>query len=230
MKEMADIRTDFLKQQRDLQRDFSRGEISEDLYKQQTEALQAALAERLAIQEDYYKKPMNSSQTGARGSAIPLMNYADQAADLSSMSATATSEILNNVTNSISTNMTDLLTGATSFKDGMSNIFMSLGETVIKTLIQMATQALITKAIMASFGGGAGGMFGSLLVEQVELQVVELRCKASDRLLPLMPSVASTIRLHFPHTAAVYTALRSTLLLRKERAFSVKLARKRLCP
>ncbi|MCS5931284.1 hypothetical protein LNQ03_02850 [Klebsiella pneumoniae subsp. pneumoniae] len=31
MKEMADIRTDFLKQQRDLQRDFSRGEISEDL-------------------------------------------------------------------------------------------------------------------------------------------------------------------------------------------------------
>ncbi|MCP6651927.1 hypothetical protein NL518_27925, partial [Klebsiella pneumoniae] len=38
----------------------------------------------------------------------------------------------------------------------------SLGETVIKTLIQMATQALITKAIMASFGGGAGGLFGSL--------------------------------------------------------------------
>jgi lambda family phage tail tape measure protein len=33
---------------------------------------------------------------------------------------------------------------------------------VIKTLIQMATQALITKAIMASFGGGAGGLFGSL--------------------------------------------------------------------
>ncbi len=71
MKEMADIRTDFLKQQRDLQRDFSRGEISEDLYKEQTEALQAALAERLAIQEDYYKTTMNSSQTGALGSAIP---------------------------------------------------------------------------------------------------------------------------------------------------------------
>ncbi|HBV5299729.1 TPA: phage tail tape measure protein, partial [Klebsiella oxytoca] len=56
MKEMADIRTDFLKQQRDLQRDFSKGQISEDLYKQQTEALQAALTERLQIQEDYYKK------------------------------------------------------------------------------------------------------------------------------------------------------------------------------
>ncbi|MGK2482300.1 phage tail tape measure C-terminal domain-containing protein, partial [Klebsiella pneumoniae] len=91
-----------------------------------------------------------------------LMNYADQASDLSSMAATASSEILDATTNSISNNLTNVLTGAASFKDGMSNIFSSLGETVIKTLIQMATQALITKAIMASFGGGAGGLFGSL--------------------------------------------------------------------
>lgn len=162
MKEMADIRTDFLKQQRDLQRDFSRGEISEDLYKQQTEALQAALAERLAIQEEYYKKTDEQQSDWRAGISDSLMNYADQASDLSSIAATATSEILDATTNSISNNLTNVLTGAASFKDGMSNIFSSLGETVIKTLIQMATQALITKAIMASFGGGAGGLFGSL--------------------------------------------------------------------
>ncbi len=90
------------------------------------------------------------------------MNYADQASDLSSMSASATSEILNNATNSISTNMTNVLTGATTFKEGMSNIFTSLGESVIQSLIQMATQALITKAILASVGGGFGGIFGSI--------------------------------------------------------------------
>ncbi|HBR2941610.1 TPA: phage tail tape measure protein [Klebsiella pneumoniae] len=162
MKEMADIRTDFLKQQRDLQRDFSRGEISEDLYKQQTEALKTALDERLTIQEDYYKKVDEQQSDWRAGISDSLMNYVDQANDLSSMAASATSEILNNTTNSISNNLTSVLTGATSFKDGMSNIFSSLGETVIKTLIQMATQALITKAIMASFGGGAGGLFGSL--------------------------------------------------------------------
>lgn len=162
MKEMADIRTDFLKQQRDLQRDFSKGQISEDLYKQQTEALQAALTERLQIQEDYYKKTDEQQSDWRAGISDSLMNYADQAADLSSMAASATSEILNDTTNSIVNNLDNVRTGAVSFKDGMSNIFSSLGETVIKTLIQMATQALITKAIMASFGGGAGGMFGSL--------------------------------------------------------------------
>ncbi|EQB2479683.1 phage tail tape measure protein [Klebsiella michiganensis] len=162
MKEMADIRTDFRKQQDELQRDFNKKQISEDLYKQQTEALQAALTERLQIQEDYYKKTDEQQSDWRAGISDSLMNYADQAADLSSMAASATSEILNNTTNSISNNLTSVLTGATSFKDGMSNIFSSLGETVIQTLIQMATQALITKAIMASFGGGAGGMFGSL--------------------------------------------------------------------
>ncbi|WP_196015140.1 phage tail tape measure protein [Klebsiella variicola] len=162
MKEMADIRADFLRQQRDLQRDFSRGQISEDLYKKQTEALKTALAERLDIQEEYYKKTDEQQSDWRAGISDSLMNYADQASDLSSMAATATSEILDATTNSISNNLTSVLTGAASFKDGMSNIFSSLGETVIKTLIQMATQALITKAIMASFGGGAGGLFGSL--------------------------------------------------------------------
>ena len=158
MKEMADIRADFLRQQRD----FSRGQISEDLYKKQTEALKTALAERLDIQEEYYKKTDEQQSDWRTGISDSLMNYADQASDLSSMAATATSEILDATTNSISNNLTNVLTGAASFKDGMSNIFSSLGETVIKTLIQMATQALITKAIMASFGGGAGGLFGSL--------------------------------------------------------------------
>ncbi len=163
MKEMADIRTDFLKQQRDLQRDFSKGQISEDLYKQQTEALQAALAERLEIQEDYYKKTDEQQSDWQSGISDSLMNYADQAADLSSMAASATSEILNNATNSISSNMSDVLTGAVSFKEGISNVFTSMGETIIKTLIQVATQALITKAILSMVGGGYGGLFSSIL-------------------------------------------------------------------
>ena len=162
MKEMADIRADFRKRQDELDRDFSSKQLSKDLYEQQTEALKAALAERLAIQDDYQKQSDAQQSDWRAGISDSLMNYADQAKDLSSMSATATSEILNNATNSISTNMTNVLTGATSFKDGMSNIFTSLGESVIQSLIQMATQALITKAILASVGGGAGGMFGSL--------------------------------------------------------------------
>lgn len=124
MKEMADIRADFLRQQRDLQRDFSRGQISEDLYKKQTEALKTALAERWIFRRSITKTDEQQSDWRA-GISDSLMNYADQASDLSSMAATATSEILDATTNSISNNLTNVLTGAASFKDGMSNIFSS---------------------------------------------------------------------------------------------------------
>ena len=162
MKEMEDIRADFTQQQNELQRDFSRGQISEDLYKKQTEALKEALDERLEIQKEYYKKTDEQMSTWRGGVTDALLNYADQASDLSSVAASATSEILNNTTSSIASNMTSVLTGAQTFKEGMSGIFTSLGETVIQTMIQMATQALVTRAIMASFGGG-GGLFGGLL-------------------------------------------------------------------
>lgn len=229
MKEMADIRADFLRQQRDLQRDFSRGQISEDLYKKQTEALKTALTERLAIQEDYYKKTDERQSDWRAGISDSLMNYADQASDLSSMAASATSEILNNATNSISTNMTNVLTGATSFKEGMSNIFTSLGESVIQSLIQMATQALITKAILASVGGALAEFLAVFLAGRVVLPVAEQRFKAREQISPLTRWAVSTIPLPSLHTAAAFTAHRSISRLQKELACLVKLARKPSC-
>lgn len=228
MKQMADIRADFLRQQRDLQRDFSRGQISEDLYKKQTEALKTALAERPIFRRSITKTDEQQSDWRA-GISDSLMNYADQASDLSSMAATATSEILDATTNSISNNLTNVLTGAASFKDGMSNIFLP-GETVIKTLIQMATQALITKAIMASFGGGAGGWFGSLLAVPAVRQVVVPLFKARELIFHLTLSEAFTILRHFLPTAMVFTALPNILRLRKGQVYSARPGRKPSCP
>lgn len=78
---------------------------------------------------------------------------------------------------------------------------------MIKTLIQMATQALITKAIMTSFGGGAGGLFGSLLAVPAVRQVVVPLFKARELIFHLTLSEAFTILRHFLPTAMVFTAL-----------------------
>lgn len=79
MKEMADIRADFRKRQDELDRDFSSKQLSKDLYEQQTEALKAALAERLAIQDDYQKQSDAQQSDWRAGISDSLMNYADQA-------------------------------------------------------------------------------------------------------------------------------------------------------
>ena len=100
---------------------------------------------------------------------------------------------------------------------------------MIKTLIQMATQALITKAIMASFGGGAGGLFGSLLAVPAVRQVVVPLFKARELIFHLTLSEAFTILRHFLPTAMVFTALPNILRLRKVRVYSARPGRKPSC-
>ncbi|WP_244171004.1 phage tail tape measure protein [Xenorhabdus miraniensis] len=56
--------------------------------------------------------------------------------------------------------VTGLLTGTKSLREGMSEMFASLAQDVIKSLVKMAAQALITNTIMKGMGSmGGGGMF-----------------------------------------------------------------------
>ncbi|PHM51015.1 tape measure protein [Xenorhabdus sp. KK7.4] len=56
--------------------------------------------------------------------------------------------------------VTGLLTGSKSLREGMSELFASLAQDVVKSLVKMAAQALITNTIMKGMGSmGGGGMF-----------------------------------------------------------------------
>ncbi|MBD2786204.1 tape measure protein [Xenorhabdus sp. DI] len=60
--------------------------------------------------------------------------------------------------------ITGLLTGTKSLREGMSELFASLAQDVVKSLVKMATQALITNTIMKGMesAGGGGGMFSGI--------------------------------------------------------------------
>lgn len=57
--------------------------------------------------------------------------------------------------------LTGLLTGARSFKESMQGLFASLAESVIKNLVDMAAQALITRTLLAGIMGFSGGAAAS---------------------------------------------------------------------
>ncbi|MCE0490996.1 phage tail tape measure protein [Pantoea sp. Mb-10] len=64
----------------------------------------------------------------------------------------------------VTNSLTGLLTGTQSFKENISNLFASLAQSVIKSLVEMAAQALLTKTVLSSFmsfGGSALGAVGS---------------------------------------------------------------------
>ncbi|RDL25118.1 tape measure protein [Serratia fonticola] len=58
--------------------------------------------------------------------------------------------------------LTGLLTGTQTFKEGVTNLFASLTQSIVQNLIDMAAQALVTSSIMQTIVGGlAGGIGGA---------------------------------------------------------------------
>ncbi|OCJ44073.1 tape measure protein [Serratia sp. 14-2641] len=58
--------------------------------------------------------------------------------------------------------LTGLLTGTQTFKEGVTNLFASLTQSIVQNLIDMAAQALITSSIMQTITGVVGGLAGGI--------------------------------------------------------------------
>lgn len=158
LKQLASIRQDFTNQQFELNKQYSE-DGNKDVYDKESAALKSALEQRLQDQQDYYDSIDKLSENWQDGVTDGLKNFVDENSNYMQMATNATSDILNGLSSSITDNFTSILNGTESFKKGVSSLISELGQNVIHTLIQMATQALITKAIMgiggSLFGGGA---------------------------------------------------------------------------
>lgn len=58
--------------------------------------------------------------------------------------------------------LTGLLTGTQTFKEGVTNLFASLTQSIVQNLIDMAAQALVTSSIMQTITGVVGGLAGGI--------------------------------------------------------------------
>lgn len=205
MKELLDIQRSFLDRQQDLQKQYQSGDISKSLYDQETPALQQALDDRLDIQEDYYKK--SDAQMGDWQSGImdALNDYADKSSDYYQTAADAMTSILGGATSVISDNLNDLVHGAEDLGDFFSNIFSGLGETIIKTLSDMAAQWLVYQAVQLLVGkstqaSAAASMLANAQASSLQAQIAAY---ASTAAIPIVgPALAPAAMA----TAAAVTA------------------------
>ncbi|WP_129937634.1 phage tail tape measure protein [Escherichia coli] len=193
MKDLLDIQRSFLDRQVDLQKQYQSGDISKSLYDQETAALQDALNERLEIQEDYYQKSDEQMGDWQSGILDSLNDYADSASDYYQIAADSMTSILGGATTSLADNLEDLITGAQGLGDFFSNIFDELGQTVIKTLTDMAAQWLVYQAVQLMVGrtsqaSAAGTLIGNAQATSLQAQ---LAAYASTAAIPIIgPSLA----------------------------------------
>ncbi|WP_455424900.1 phage tail tape measure protein [Dryocola sp. LX212] len=188
MKESLDIQRDFLDKQADLQKQYQNGDISKSLYDEETDALQQALNERLDIQKDYYQKSDDQMGDWQDGIMDALNDYADNAADYYQIAADSMTSIIGGATSSISDNLQDLIHGAEDVGDFFSNIFADLGDTIIKTLSDMAAQWLVYQGVQLLVGKSTqAAAAGSLIANaQATSLQAQLAAYASTAAIPIV--------------------------------------------
>lgn len=143
------------KQVADLFEQRNAGEISQELYAQETELLGEALAERMVIQQDYYNQLDAAQGDWMAGVGDAWNNYLDQAADISGQTKDLFAGAFSGMTDSLTNFVT---TGKFSLNDMVS----TFAKSAIGMIIQWGTAQVAMAALNAFTSTAAIPVVGPL--------------------------------------------------------------------
>jgi lambda family phage tail tape measure protein len=153
--EMLSIRQQFEQQQNDLLGQYNSGDISKDLYDEETEALSDALQTRLELQQDYYKQLDDAQSDWRNGASEAFADYFNQSTNVAAMSYDAFNTAFSGMNDALYNFVT---TGKLSFAD-LAGEFAS---TALRMLIQWGTAQVAMAALNAFTSTAAIPIVGPL--------------------------------------------------------------------
>lgn len=159
MREMLGIQADYLDQQRELERQYQSGDIeSKDLYDRKTAALNDALQQRLAMQQDYYQKLDTLQGDWLAGATNGLANWIDSASDYYSQASNLVESTLGGFVD----NLSEALAGnKVDWEDWSMSVLQSLQKILLNAMLVNSIKSLSGTDFMSMFSFGAGTAGGS---------------------------------------------------------------------
>lgn len=155
LKEDLQIRKEYQSELDKINAQFNKGQISEELFSEQTAILEEALAERLVIQQDYYNQVDAASQNLFLGLGESWNDYLNQATDVAGQTKTLFDGAFGGLTDALYGFVT---TGKLSFQD----LAASFAQTALKMLIQYAAAQAIAAGLNAFTSTAAIPIVGPL--------------------------------------------------------------------
>lgn len=141
------------------------GQISNDLYGNQTTVLKEELAKRIIDQELYYQRVDELQSDWMNGVHEAWANYADAAQNYSQIAADFTSGTLGSATSELGTFFSDVATGAEDAGDALGNMIGNFAKSMVNALADMAAQWLIYQGVQMLVGKAtqvsAAGVMGA---------------------------------------------------------------------
>lgn len=185
--EIAKIVSSYQKKQTDLTNQRTTGQISDNLYQQETAALQAALEQRLVMQQNYYAQLDQLNSNWQMGVVNGLQSYMNSIPTLYESVTTATTSILTSTQNAISSNLSAMIQGAESLSDGFKNMAVGMGQAVIDALTKMAAQWLVYQGVQLLVGKTAAAGASTAMIGQATAmsQVAAINAYASAAAIPI---------------------------------------------
>ena len=150
--DLLQIEADYQKQRQALFDQYQSGDVTETLYKKETETLRDALAERLRMQQEHYEKLDELRGNWQAGMSDAWADYATKAADANQQAYEAVTGFLDTTTGDVAESIADLVKGNESLSESVKNLVVSMGDTVINTLSRMAAQWLVYQATQRLVG------------------------------------------------------------------------------
>ncbi|MDH0745295.1 phage tail tape measure protein [Pseudomonas sp. GD03842] len=148
LKQDLAIREDYNQQMADLQKQFNTGDLSPENFKKQTGQLKAALAERLAIQQDYYTGLDQAQADWTNGATAALADYLDSAQDVAGQTKGLFTSVFTGLEDEVSS---FVVNGKASFADFTKSVLADLA----KIAARQAASGLLSAGVSA-----IGGLFG----------------------------------------------------------------------
>ncbi|WP_236535909.1 phage tail tape measure protein [Pseudomonas syringae] len=150
LQEQFSIQEQYQSQLDNLLQQRNEGKISQDLYSKETNALNAALQSRLAMQQKYYSDVDKAQSDWTLGASSALENYLEQSRDV----AGQTKQLFTNAFSGMEDAVVNFVkTGKLSFKDFANGVI----EDLIRIQVRQAAAGFLSTAFSALSGlGGAG--------------------------------------------------------------------------
>jgi len=151
LQEDLKIRQDYQKQLDKLTRDYNRIDnpttADTDLYKGETEALRAALAIRMADQQNYYAAQDSMRAEWLVGVSESWQNYVDIATNYNEQARSATESILGDTTSSISGSIQGIIKGTESLGDAFGNLAGTIANSMLSAFADITARFLVMQAL-----------------------------------------------------------------------------------
>lgn len=152
LKEDLAIRKEYQSEVDKLNAQFNKGQISEDLYAQETAILEENLASRLVMQQDYYNQVDEASGSFFLGASEAWANWADEAENYSAIASEFVTGTLDTLSSGLAESFMSILDGTKSVGEAFADLGRTMVQAVVGALVKMAAQWLVYQAVQLLVG------------------------------------------------------------------------------